>query len=182
MGAAWLSGPSAPVSGWCFRGSRFSHGCGGCGFRGGGCSSRVPRLPAPRFPGLEEFTAEFERAGFEEVADLGCEEDGGRLFWRIFRGPGGRTLAAICLAERPELSFYYFTITSRLQSGRVFMTWNYPFTYGLKFFPGLEVRRVEGECSFPALVESHRKFLAWHGIAETSAVEIEPSRLAEVLE
>jgi len=149
-------------------------------------SSRVLEpCPAPSrhdFPGLEDFSAEIERAGFEEVADLGCEECGGRVFWRIFRGPGGHTHAAICLTERPEISFYYLTLTSRLKGGRVFMTWNYPFTYGLKFSPGLAVRRVEGEESFAALVENHKKLLAWHGVAETSAESIEPGRLAEVLQ
>lgn len=152
---------------------------------------RIPedRVPEPciapsrsTFPGLEEFTTEIEEAGFEEVADLGCEECGGRIFWRIFRSPGGHTQAAICLTERPEISFYYLTLTSRLKCGRVFMTWNYPLTYGLKFSPNLEVRRVEGDESFAVLVENHRKWLAWHGISEISAEAVEPSRLPEILQ
>lgn len=159
----------------------------------------TPRLRAARIPGhrhlepaqppseralpsLEAHTEQAQREGFEEVADLGCEDDGGRIFCRVFRGPDGRSQAAFCFCQRPEAAFYYWALTSRLPGGRVFMTWNYPFIYGLDFFPGLEVCRVAGDADFPAMWDRHRKFLAWHGISETAPLALDAARIIESLD
>ncbi|MFZ4599729.1 MAG: hypothetical protein ACOYNN_13875, partial [Terrimicrobiaceae bacterium] len=71
---------------------------------------------------------------------------------------------------------------SRTKDGRVFMTWNYPFAYGLRIPPNIVLNRVAGEGSFGDLAAEHTEFLSRSGVdfvdlrepsSETARVEIQ---------
>lgn len=129
------------------------------------------RTPPTRadFPNLSELTQSVESAGFEYLDDVGWEWDRYRQFFRLFSLEPDRMQAAICLIEQDELAFFYLSISSRLPDGTVFMTWNYPFSYGLKSPPTLRMNRVPGELDFQELLREHRQFLSDNGVdqAET---------------
>lgn len=119
--------------------------------------SRPPTRTA--FPSLEEITAEIEAQGFAHVDDTGCSDQEGRQFYRVFNHEAKRIQASISLVEQAEFAFFYLTLTSRGEDGRVFVTWNYPFSYGLKAFPCLRVNRVGGLRSIENLLEIHEAFM-----------------------
>lgn len=119
------------------------------------------RTPPARsiFPGFSELTGEVEGQGFEYVEDTGWNHDDHIHFFRLFYDEGKRTQAAICLVEQGDLAFYYISLTSRNAKGEVFMTWNYPFSYGLQVPPKLHLNRVQGEVPFSELWERHEAYL-----------------------
>jgi len=120
-----------------------------------------PRTPPNRndFPGLGELTEQIEEAGFEHVADMGWDFEDNRHFYRVFGNPGRRAQACICLNEQHDISFYYLSVTSRAADGSVFMTWNYPFSFGLKPPPQLHLKRFAGPHPFEDLLTAHESFV-----------------------
>lgn len=131
------------------------------------------------FPAFEDLSQEVESEGFEHVTDVGWEDEQSRQFYRVFRHADSRTQAAICLAEQGELAFYYLSLTSRAPSGRVLLTWNYPFCYGLKFSPGMDLNRVESRSSFAELAASHKSFVRERGFADGVLEPVDPKHVVE---
>jgi len=119
------------------------------------------RPPPPRavFPALEELTTEMEACGFAYVEDIGWTHDDTRHFSRHFLNPGRTTISSICLIEQGDFAFYYVFFRSKASDGRMAITWNYPFSYGLHQYPGSYLNRVAGEPSIEALSRSHAGFL-----------------------
>jgi hypothetical protein len=118
-------------------------------------------------------TEEIESLGFEYLEDIGWDYEDNRHFYRVFHDPRCRTQASICLTEQQEMAFYYLTITSRTEDGRVLMTWNYPFSYGLKLQPHLWTNRFQGQGPFSEMHAAHEKFLRCHRV--DPAVLLDPS-------
>jgi hypothetical protein len=139
--------------------------------------------PPPRavFPDLNGLSDQIEEEGFEHLADVGHEDSEARIFYRIFRDAPSRTHAAICLAEQSGLAFYYLTVTSRLSAGKVFLTWNYPFSYGLKFSPLIELNRIEGVLPFSKMIEGHRRFLREMGIPDGGLTELDGAQVLDAM-
>ncbi|HEY5814307.1 MAG TPA: hypothetical protein VIT23_16840 [Terrimicrobiaceae bacterium] len=125
-----------------------------------------PRRPPTRnsFPGFQEMTEEIESEGFEHLDDIGWDYKDNHHFYRIFHDQERRTQASICLTEQHEMAFYYLTITSRTEDGRILMTWNYPFSYGLKLQPHLLTNRFQGQGPFSEMHDAHQKFLQSNNI------------------
>jgi len=123
------------------------------------------RTPPNRmaFPNLSELTDAIEGADFEYLDDIGWDWDNYSQFFRIFGDEKKGTQAAICLIEQDELAFFYLSISSRMEDGTVYMTWNYPFSYALKTPPRLKLNRVGGELDFQALLREHASFLEAQG-------------------
>lgn len=111
------------------------------------------------FPHFGELSDEMESAHFEHVEDVSWNHDDMRQFYRLFYCEQTRTLGSICLIEQNEFAFYYVTLTSRTVNGSVFMTWNYPFAYGLHLMPKVVLNRVSGEKSVAELIAIHAVFL-----------------------
>jgi hypothetical protein len=82
------------------------------------------------------------------LEDIGWDYEDHRHFYRVFHESRYRTQASICLSEQNQMAFYYLTITSRTADGRVLMTWNYPFSYGLKLQPHLLTNRFPSQGPF----------------------------------
>lgn len=131
-----------------------------------------PAPPPPRsdFPNLTELTDEVEEAGFEQLDDYRWSAEFQTQFYRFFYQPASCTEAAVCLVEQDGLAFYYLAITSRTKGRGTFMTWNYPFSYGLRLLPTMHLQRVESSVTFAAMLAEHRHFLDQQKIA-VDAVE-----------
>jgi hypothetical protein len=131
-----------------------------------------PRTPPGRgtFPGFIEVTDAIEGDGFEHVGDIGWEFEDTRHFYRISADTSRRLQAGICLVEQNDIAFYYLTVTSRAADGRIFITWNYPFSYGLKIQPRVKMNRVAGHLSFSEMVAAHQEFLAAEGVSAGACV------------
>ncbi|MEO6053965.1 MAG: hypothetical protein ABIP97_08145 [Chthoniobacterales bacterium] len=125
-----------------------------------------PRTPPSRnsFPGLQELTDDIEEQGFEYLADSGWDWDDHSQFFRLFYKGEEKMQASICLIEQSEIAFYYLIVSCRDTKGNVWMTWNYPFSYGLKLLPKLKANRANGDLSFLEILESHQNFLKAKGI------------------
>jgi hypothetical protein len=101
-----------------------------------------------------------ETIGFEYVDDVDWKHDDSRHFYRLFYNPEKRASASICLLEQDKFCFFYVTFTSRAADGRVFMTWNYPFSYGMHLLPQTVMNTVDEELSLEELALSHIDFLS----------------------
>lgn len=144
-----------------------------------------PRTPPTRqvFPGFDELTEEIEEQGFEHVQDIGWDHEDNRNFYRVFHEPGRKLQASICLAEQQDLAFYYLTITTHTADGQVFMTWNYPFSYGLKMQPQLIMQRFEGsEHTFAEMLQSHETLLQTNGIQTAQLPEQTPEEIVSAMQ
>ncbi len=156
--------------------------------------ARRMRLPAERelhsqrapdgdtFPNLRDLSAEIEEADFERVDDLGWEHEEHHQFYRVFYQPQSGTEASICLVEQGEIAFFYIAITSRSRNGATYLTWNYPFSYGLQLDPTFRLNRAGPDASFGEMLADHRLFLDREHIAVDSILAQDPASLSEKME
>lgn len=115
--------------------------------------------PSSRFPDFSSLSDEIEEIGFEYVDDVDWSHDDTRHFYRLYHNAEKRVSASICLLEQDRFSLYYVTFTSRAKDGRVFMTWNYPFSYGMHMLPETVMNRVDDDLDIEELALSHIDFL-----------------------
>ena len=139
--------------------------------------------PGPsRFPALEEITEEIELQGFQQVEDAGWSHEQQTQFVRVFSHPQEHMRATINLVENEQMSFFYVTIRSQGTDGRVWFSWNYPFTSTLKTPRHWQLQRLQDVESFLDLLEAHRGWLAAKKVNETTAVSTAPHALTAELE
>lgn len=143
-----------------------------------------PRTPPTRntFPGFSDVTEEIEAEGFEHLDDIGWDHEDNRHFYRVSGDAARKLQAGICLVEQDEIAFYYLTVTSRATDGRIFITWNYPFSYGLKIQPRVKMNRVPGHLSFKEMVAAHETFLQAEGIAHEACVHQSPEETVSTMQ
>ncbi len=134
------------------------------------------------FPNLRELTDEIEAADFDQVDDLGWDHDEQRQFFRVFYQPKSGTEAAVCLVEQGDVAFYYIAITSRARKGATYLTWNYPFSYGLQLDPDLHLNRCSSDTDFQQMLAEHRLFLDREHVAVDAIVSQEPETLGTQME
>lgn len=128
---------------------------------------KSPPPPSSRFPGFGDLSDELEAIGFEHSDDVDWSHDGMRQFYRLLYNAELRTAAAICLVEQGAFSFFYVAFTSRAADGRVFMTWNYPFSYGMHLLPNMVANRVDEDLAVDELAGEHQAFLEKSRLAAT---------------
>ena len=143
-----------------------------------------PRTPPSheRFPNLDDLTEEVEAEAFEVVDDVGCDWDAQRQFLRLFHRASDQTQAAVCLVDQDDIAFYYVSLVTRARDGQVFTTWNYPFSYSLKFGPENHVLRVRAEASFSSICQAHQNFLARNSVSPDEVPSLEPSQMQNLLQ
>ncbi len=134
------------------------------------------------FPGFNELTDEVEAEGFHHVADVGWEDDHIHQFYRVFRDQTSTTQACICLAEQGDLAFFYLTLTSRTPAGRAFLSWNYPFAYGLQFSPMVRLNRLPSSKTFAEMTREHLRFLREEGIADGAMEKFDEQQIVGVMQ
>ena len=128
----------------------------------------MPPPPSQQFPALSELTDEVEAEGFEHLEDTGWEWDGFRQFFRIFFREEDRAVAAICLSEQQEVSFFYLSITSRTSEGNTLLTWNYPFSRSMVLPPSVRINPDPNSDAFGQLSMSHRSFVRRQGVTTST--------------
>ena len=143
-----------------------------------------PRTPPSqeRFPNLDHLTQEVEAEAFEVIEDVGCDWDTQRQFLRLFHRASDQTQAAVCLVDQDDIAFYYISLVTRARDGQVFTTWNYPFSYSLKFGPENHVLRVRAEASFSSICQAHRNFLSRNSIRPDEVPCLDPSQIQNLLQ
>jgi hypothetical protein len=129
------------------------------------------------FPALPDLTDEVEGEQFEHVQDTGWDWDDYQQYFRLFYHPAERTQAAICLIDQESVAFYYLSLSSRAKDGKMWTTWNYPFSYSLRLAPEWEVNRQPSDHTFLQLYESHREFLKTNGITLDQLEELGPEQI-----
>jgi len=142
------------------------------------------RFPPTReqFPLLKDFTEEVREEGFEHVEDAGWDWEEMKQFVRFFRHPDNKHQAAIYLNEQTHLAYAYIAISSRTPGGDIWTTWNYPFSYTMKFAPELHLNRVLNAESFMELLACHESFLNQQGIETEKLVDVPSEDLQSVME
>jgi hypothetical protein len=135
------------------------------------------------FPPLEEISDQIEEAGFEHLEDCGWDEGEDSQLFRIYYRSEDRTQAALCLVEQNGFLFSYLSLSSRATDGRVWTTWNYPFSYSLKIAPRWKVNlaRKVGH-NFAPLHSLHQAFLESNGISIRDLQEIAPEEVQSLLQ
>lgn len=134
------------------------------------------------FPNLNDLTEEIEQEGFELINDLGCDWDAQHQFLRLFHRPCDQTQAALCLIDQGNIAFYYISLMTRPTDGHVFTTWNYPFSYSLKFLPHTHIQRVRRTASFVAMCDAHLQLLARNKISVDSIPKLDPPQIPALLQ
>jgi hypothetical protein len=134
------------------------------------------------FPNLDDLTAEIEQEGFELISDLGCDWDAQRQFLRIFHRPSDQTQAALCLIDQGNIAFYYTSLMTRPTDGQVFTTWNYPFSYSLKFLPHTHIQRIRPTISFNGMCDAHQHLLSRNNISVDTIPKIDPPQVQALLQ
>ena len=138
---------------------------------------KCPPPPSSQFPDFSSLSDQMEGLGFEYADDVDWCHDETRHFYRLFYNAEKRVSAAICLLEQDGFSFFYVTFTSRAVDGRVFMTWNYPFSYGMHLLPQTILNRVDEELSVEELALSHMGFLGNQTDLELIALDADYLRI-----
>lgn len=121
-----------------------------------------------------------ECIGFEYAEDVDWSHDDTRHFYRLFYNAEKRVMGSICLLEQDHFSFFYVTFTSRTADGRGFMTWNYPYSYGMQFDPQMLINKVDENLTIEELASSHECFLNTQ--TRTDLVVLEAENLRSEIE
>jgi hypothetical protein len=132
---------------------------------------------AEEFPALNGLTDEIEAERFEQRDDAGWDWQDYAQFFRLFYKESERTQAAICLIDQHDVAFYYLSLSSRGKDGRIWTTWNYPFSYSLKLAPQWKVCRVGTDQSFLQLHQNHLAFLHRNGVVTDDLEPLNPDQL-----
>ncbi len=120
-----------------------------------------------RFPDLGEITEEIEAEGFVQVEDVGWEHAGQRHFVRLLTHPTEPERVSISLVESDDFVFFYLTLSSRTAAGKLWHTWNYPFSQTLKRAPNWNLQSLREVESFLKMLLAHRSWLAAHDVHDT---------------
>lgn len=137
------------------------------------------KCPPPsnnKFPDFSSLSDDMESIGFEYVDDVDWSHGDTRHFYRLFYDPKNFVTASICLLEQDQFSFFYVTFTSRSKDGRLFLTWNYPFSYGMHLLPHTTLNKVDEDLEVEELALSHMNFLSSQDSPEIIALEAESIR------
>jgi len=137
------------------------------------------RSPPDResFPALEELSEEVEGEQFEHVEDVGWDWQGYQQFFRLYYKESERAQAAICMIDQEEIAFFYMSLSSRAKDGKIWTSWNYPFSYSLKLVPDWRINRLRGDQSFLQIYESHRDFLRRNGVVVEDLEALDPDTM-----
>jgi len=148
--------------------------------------ARLPRVKPLRhqyppsddvFPDLDSLTEELEEEGFNQVDDAGWDWEDHRQFFRLFYKSDERLQASICMVDQEDFVFYYLSLSSRSSDGTAWTTWNYPFSYSMKFAPQFRPNRLRGDLGVLELLEGHRAFLAKSGVNAENVVAASPEEM-----
>jgi hypothetical protein len=135
-----------------------------------------------RFPQLPDLTSEIEAEGFESVEDTVFEWSGARQFMRLFYHGEEKQQAAISLLEHENIAMAWVSLSARTNGGRVWTTWNYPFSYTMKLPPEATLNVAMHAAGFAELFEAHRAFLLRNGLGIEALTAQDPENFVVKLQ
>lgn len=136
--------------------------------------------PREDFPFLDQATQEIEDVSeFRHVDDWGFQWEESQHFYRFFYDESTKTEAAICMVDDGVVRHAFIKLVSRSTTGRVYVTWNYPFSSPLKVDPSVRLNWDRGSESFEGLVASHLYFLSKYDLQEDDLIALEPDEMLE---
>jgi hypothetical protein len=141
--------------------------------------------PPPRdelFPFLNLLTEEIEGQDFVLADEVSCQWQNQRQFVRLFHRNSDQSQMMVCLIHQGHIAFCYVSLMTRSRSGRVFLTWTYPFAYSLKFLPSTRVQRVKSDLSIEQICEAHRSMLAKEHLDTPDVLPLVPDQMRGLLE
>jgi hypothetical protein len=134
------------------------------------------RAPRDEFEELSEISRELADAGFDQIDECRLRPAQHEQYYRIFVQKDGLTQATIGYIAQGPIGFHFIAFTSTAKDGRLWVTWDYPLTYGLVMPPTTAVYRVL-ECQDVAeLYQAHLDFLEINEIPADQLVAGESTR------
>ena len=131
-----------------------------------------------QFPDLDELSTEIEALNFEHVEDTGWNWEKQEQFFRLFYRAEDNLQAAICSIQQDQVSFFYLSLSTRTADGKLWTTWNYPFSSALQPSPNLQLQRASAYSDFEELLEQHQLFLIKNNVAVPISLDADAMREA----
>lgn len=133
---------------------------------------RVPKErilePVPRAPELFEdlhgLTHDLGKLGFRPVEDCEWYSPMHTQYYRLFVHESGPYHAGLSYIYNEQFGFHFVSFSSQDTTGRVWMTWDYPLTYGLKMPPDVALFRALDCETAEELLDQHKEFLAINNV------------------
>lgn len=123
----------------------------------------VPRAPE-QFEDLHGLSHDMAQLGFRPVEDCEWYSSMHTQFYRLFVHESEPYHAGLSYIYNEQFGFHFISFSSQDQSGRVWLTWDYPLTYGLKMPPDVALFRALDCETIEELFEQHKEFLAINGV------------------
>lgn len=138
----------------------------------------VPRAPE-QFEDLHGLTHDLARLGFRPVQDCEWYSPMHTQFYRLFVHESEPYHAGLSYIYNEQFGFHFVSYSSQDKTGRVWMTWDYPLTYGLKMPPEVALFRALDCETAEELLDQHKEFLAINNVDKglvTTPISAEAAR------
>ncbi|PAW78237.1 MAG: hypothetical protein B9S32_08585 [Verrucomicrobia bacterium Tous-C9LFEB] len=123
----------------------------------------VPRAPE-QFEELHGLTHDLAQLGFRPVEDCEWYSPMHTQFYRLFVHESEPYHAGLSYIYNEQFGFHFVSFSSQDKSGCVWLTWDYPLTYGLKMPPDVALFRALDCETASDLLEQHKEFLAINNV------------------
>lgn len=141
---------------------------------------QVPRMrvlkealpPIDEFPGLRDLSTEMESLGFIKVDECDLTPSVHEQYYRLFAHPTEPIHASIGFISHDGIGFHFIEFSSEEKSGRLWVTWDYPLTYGLKTPPQVALHRALHCQTLADLYHEHLAFLEINGVQKADLVQV----------
>ncbi|MES2308885.1 MAG: hypothetical protein V4507_08500 [Verrucomicrobiota bacterium] len=126
--------------------------------------------PITEFPTLREITREYEDLGFKKVDDCDLTPHFHETYYRLFHHSEHPSHGVIGFISQGEIGFSFHAFFSEQTDGKIWLTWDYPLTYGLKTPPNISIYRLSETETIEELWKEHLAFLEINQVAESSLI------------
>lgn len=126
--------------------------------------------PLENFHVLRDVTMEFQELGFQKVDDCDLTPHFHETYYRLFYHQKHPSHGVIGFISQGEIGFSFNAFFSEQEDGKIWLTWDYPLTYGLKTPPSIQIYRVNDAQDISDLWEQHQEFLKINEVPESQLV------------
>ncbi|NJK91608.1 MAG: hypothetical protein HC904_07160 [Blastochloris sp.] len=126
------------------------------------------RLELEEFEDWGELTQELREADFTMEGEYGLKPSPIEYGFRLFEHREKNWVAGLALVRQGGVAISYVLVMTRAQDGQLWMTWDYPLSYGLKLPPHVQLYRCLEAYSMRELLEQHKAFLNLNEVVEAS--------------
>lgn len=140
------------------------------------------RLEFEEIEDWTEINQEFRKEGFVLFGEYTLKPSPVDYGFRLFQRTNSEAnqVAAIGLVRQGVMSLTYLLIVTKDTDGVLWVTWDFPLSYGLKMPPQIQIYRCMEAETFSELLIQHHAFLKLNEVTETT-LSPEPSSLIDQL-